>query len=369
MKKNDSSALAIIITAFFLFPIAIFVALAWIISSIYKKTAESKNGAPRTRTTIHQNSCQQHFTSSEQKHVAYVQSHSKTFQKISEINQKYSFHKFSSQTFTVNCSTLREYNNIDPEHFLKLKIEENLQHFKHLTDMNSQNICSWYNYQNECQQARNFLSEAEIKNLPNRKIRVKTFQSIEQKLYTLSQLTKPTCSFSISAHISYTSPQGRNHYNKSEIFTHNMLEHIFSEIEGQILQRKKDAELLKEREQQLLLEKAKQDLLKEEERRRKREERAREQAEQRREKKEYNKLYKQLQEEAEMLHQREEEFKAATQGHIYSTAPPPAFSNQEPSEPVSMWAKLKRLKTQFDNGEITHIEYEEKRQALLRGEL
>ncbi|MBR4957707.1 MAG: hypothetical protein IKZ31_08085, partial [Lentisphaeria bacterium] len=58
----------------------------------------------------------------------------------------------------------------------------------------------WNTYCSEYKKLELFLTRDEIKNLPERKIRVKTFEKIERKLYNLNltHLSKPNCAVALS---------------------------------------------------------------------------------------------------------------------------------------------------------------------------
>ena len=331
------------------------------------------------------------LTFTEQKHADYVKTHSKMFKKMVALNREYSFSTIYPQNYTEICNTLKAYNKIDEDEYLKNKIEENLYWYKQELAKAEGNLRLWNTYCSEYKKLELFLTKDEIKNLPERKVRVKTFEKIERKLYNLTHLSKPNCAFALSVDVSYTSPQGRNSYNKSAKLTHREIRELIPKIEEELLEKERVLTNMLEQKRKEKLEKEAEKLLKEEERQKLRKKREEERAKERKEILEYRerkraeerlilaeytaaqnkKLYIQLKAQEELLEKREAEFKAATKGHIYSLehSNSPVLTSAEPnsaqSEDVSTWVKLKRLKSQFDNGEISHIEYEEQRKKLL----
>lgn len=331
------------------------------------------------------------LTLNERKHSSYVKAHSNMFKKIVSLNQEYSFAKLYPQNYTEICNSLRAYRQIDADQYLREKIKENLWWYKEEVERAEDNLCLWNNYQKEYKKLEVYLTKEEIKNLPERKMLVRTFQKIEKKLYQITQLHKPSCEVVLSVYVSYTSPQGRNSYNKSAKLTHREIRELLPEIEEELLEKEKILTDVLEQKRKEKLEKEAEKLLKEEERQKLRKKREEERAKERKEILEYReriraeerlilaehtaaqnkKIYKKLKAQEEYLEKREEEFKAATQGHIYSLEHSNSSLVQEEccakenSEELSTWVKLKRLKSQFDNGEISHIEYEEKRKKLL----
>lgn len=356
-------------------------------SDMYKKYTNKKlqpaNQKPQKNVCF--------LTFSEQKHADYVKTHSKMFKKLVALNREYSFSTIYPQNYTEICNTLKAYNKIDEDEYLKNKIGENLYWYKQELAKAEENWRLWNTYCSEYKKLELFLTRDEIENLPERKIRVKTFEKIERKLYNLTHLSKPNCAVTLSVNVSYTSPQGRNSYNKSAKLTHREIRELIPEIEEELLEKERVLTNMLEQKRKEKLEKEAEKLLKEEERQKLRKKREEERAKERKEILEYRerkraeerlilaeytaaqnkKLYMQLKAQEESLKKREAEFKAATKGHIYSSehSDSPILTSAEPtstqSEDVSTWVKLKRLKSQFDNGEISHIEYEEQRKKLL----
>lgn len=206
-------------------------------------------------------------------------------------------------------------------------------------------------------------------------------------MYASSLKQKPTCSLTMSASISYTSPQGRNSYYKEARLTHYEIKEMLIDVKMEIEREEKEKSYLLEQKRKQKLAKDTDKLLQDEERQLLREKRERERreileyrervrAEERLIKAEYTasknkRIYDKLQKQKEDLDKREQEFQLATQGHIYSlpTSLPSKTSEEEvveeSDESLSAWEKMKLLKKSYENGEITYKEYNEKRKHLL----
>lgn len=322
------------------------------------------------------------FNRLEIKHVEFVKKHSAMYQELVALNKKYSFEKIIISNYNEICDSLREYKKIDEDVFLKEKIEYNFEYYKQAVRCARNNSISWNKYLEERAKCVKYLSDEEIKAIPNRKVRIKVFKEIERKLYRITVLPTPIRSFVVSAEISYTSPQGRNSYSKEARLTFEQLKRLLETLEIEIMERQKQKNILFEQMRQEALEKEASGLLKEiekekaRENKRKSEREFRERVREEERKKvvaENEKTYTKLKKYEESLIQREEEFKQATHGHIYSlnnnNYEAPSIANEQSKQEETLWMKLKRIKEQFNSGEISCAEYEEKRKELLQGKL
>ena len=130
-----------------------------------------------------------------------------------------------------SLNSLKEYNEIDEEDLLVEKIGDRLPQYQYNIIRAERNAQLWKNYQKEYKEIENYLSEDEIKNIPYRRIRIKTFQQIERKLYKSMRLLKPVCGVVASIDVLYSSPQGRNNYKKSARLTHKEIKALLPIIE------------------------------------------------------------------------------------------------------------------------------------------
>lgn len=349
------------------------------------------------------------LTAKEKKHEEYIRTHSKRLGELLALNEKYSFKEFKSRDYSKRCNSLREYQKIDEHEYLKEKINQDLLFYKENIKKADENLRLWRDYQAKCVKISPYLTRGEIEKLPDRKIKVKVFESVERKLFEKQRLEEPYSSFFLKVTVSYESPKGRNSYEKTAILLSHEIKKLIPEIEMEAEEKKRQEKLLfeekqkkaeerereknrqnAERERQKLIVQEVRDKERELERIKKQEEREKEKARQREERErqkllekeerrkilvhtaaENKKKYEELKKREELLEKREEEFKQATQGHIYSLTQPHAdiasYSKQvETKEDDSVWVKLKSLKVRFDHGEISHVEYEEKRNELLK---
>jgi hypothetical protein len=220
-----------------------------------------------------------------------------------------------------------------------------MDNLRFLYDRSLENEKAYGEYKKEyLNLARYLRTEIEILLMGNLPIEVETFQMLEKKIYSQKMLAAPALDFSICYNVEYTSPAGRNHYQKEERVTKEMIGKLLKIVE-------KEEEERREQERQ-------KELLKRQKEQEKAEIRA------------LLKSKSKLEQKEEDLMRREQEFQRATQGHIYAASDTPVyFETQrtavETPKETSAWEKMKQLKNAYENGEITYQEYSQKRKQLL----
>ena len=210
------------------------------------------------------------------------------------------------------------------------QIEENKDWFIKLLNKAEDNDSSYKSYSKDYKKAEEYTTLEEFQ----------LYEDIHM-LYEQSKLPKPITSIGIHCHPTYTSPSGRNHYYKDAVYSHDQIKTLINLVEARSKQRAKEQQE------------------KEEKNRAKREKEKR--------LRELDKLEKHLKEKEESLNAKEKEFLDATKDQMYSTdsVVTPVTTEDYDSKELSISQKLKILKTQFENGEITYSEYQEKRKELM----
>lgn len=302
------------------------------------------------------------------KDIRYVKKYSKTYDKILSINNNYIFKDIVGKTYNYYCKNLKEYRDIIDREKIKEIIDEDIEYCKSKISDAEENKILYKKYLEEIEKNSLFLTFGEIKKLPKRFLGIKKFMELERTVCNDIILKGINNEFNIEVNIIYTSPQGRNYNQRDYHINHNRIKDLFIEIEEDKYAYEKELKIKEE----LLLKKKEEKITKQLEKQKIAEERANKRKEEQKQIQEILKSKETILKQQKELEKKEEEFKKATQGHIYSPTQPMQLSfsdsvieqSKEDNE-LSAWVKLKRLKAQFDNGEISFEEYQTKRKDLL----
>lgn len=180
------------------------------------------------------------------KKVMYVEKYSKLIMKVAEINNKYSFKNIKSPCYIITCKSLNEYQKINGYEEAKKKFDCYYNDILKIYYESLENAKLWTEYLKEYQAIEEYLSEDEIASLPKRKMKIKTFMSIERELYIIKKISKPITSINLKCIIKYCSPKGRNSYEKEYILNHNDLSSVIIDNE------KKKEEFIEKRRKEAL---------------------------------------------------------------------------------------------------------------------
>ena len=261
------------------------------------------------------------------------------------LNQRYHFHRIIHKKINKSCESYSEYQKFDIKKFTLCRLQGELDGLKDLYLHAKENAALYDEYKNQYSElAKHLRTTDDVVGMRDIAITVERFQEIEKELYQKEKVKEPAVDFSVCYTVEYTSPAGRNHYEKEEYVNSKMVEVLLKELEHERI-----AHIEMERQR----------LLKQEEREIQRQERRKEQSLQRRE--------RQLAQREEDLLRREREFKHATREHIYDatnlshTVPASSTDNSD----LSTWERMKRLKERYESGEITYEMYDEMRRNLL----
>ena len=236
----------------------------------------------------------------------------------------------------------RALDNFIIKKYILDELEKNKKNYEELINNADENKSIYNKYLNDYFKLEKYTTIEEFQSYGNIHMKFKTFIKIENQLFINNKLNPPITEIAIHCHPTYTSPTGRNHYFKDQYFYYNEIKYLLLSVNERMEQRTQEM------------------LLKEENKRIKRE----------KEKKlrELDKYEQRLKEKEKELNIKEKEFLDATKDQLYSTDSNEIIlqkKSQEINEELTISQKLKILKNQFENGEITFEEYQSKRKDLI----
>lgn len=155
------------------------------------------------------------------KHVKIVLKNSKLYGEILKLNSGYYFYSEFLREYKLyeDCSSKRKLENLSLYDVLLSTIGSN-QSFFETTLMQIQK--NRQNYKSYCIEYNNLISKTYEYNIKGLKIKQKTFVKIENDLCRKIKLN-PKLTTVVTIRANYTSPKGRNSYNKVESFDFNAL--------------------------------------------------------------------------------------------------------------------------------------------------
>lgn len=161
------------------------------------------------------------------KHIKIVEENSKLYGEILKLNASYHFYSdFSSEySFYEDCSSKRKLETLSLYDVLLSTIGSNQKFFEKLLVQIQKNI---QNYKSYCIKYDKLLSKVYEYDTDGLKIKQKTFIKIEKDLCDKIKL-KPKLFTIVTIHANYTSPQGRNSYNREEQFRFNALVNAYDD--------------------------------------------------------------------------------------------------------------------------------------------
>lgn len=258
------------------------------------------------------------------------------YKAIIALNQKFVFdyNICANDEFDYDLNSKSKLDNYNYDKAIVDIIDEDIDYYSSLDSVYKKNIKMYNKYLEEYLKLENYESRssvAEITDMP-----YELFNYIEKQLFKQSikkKIEEPT----ITINIEYTSPSGRNYYNDSQTFSLEEINGIIERREEEIAEYERQEEIKRaKKEEQKKKEKKLRDL---------------------------TKLEKQIIEREREIALREQEFKKATQGHIYSADQTVRQENAHSSK--SKFDSLNELRLQFEMGNISKDEYDKLRRELL----
>lgn len=261
----------------------------------------------------------------------FVVEHSEVVRRLKLMEEKYRFYNISKPIFYIDCESYAQYNKFNIQKHVKQQLLKNPKIFDDFFEKADKNFALYSQYKKEYDACKYCLFTEitiEMDGIDFRKI-----QKIEKALYESRLKSRPIWEKEIQYIIRYSSPTGRNQYQKEEYLDATDINELLKEIQldeekkkQQAIERQKEA---KERAELKNLLKKQEELLKRE----------------------------------EELARKEHEFLLATKGHIYTrnetVLEQPIMEAQKDSAD-----RLTLLRDSFERGEITFEEYQEEKKKL-----
>ncbi len=259
--------------------------------------------------------------------------------KLKDLNNSYNFdkYKFGKHQYYYELNSKRALDNYNYDKSFLTIINDEYDYFYSLCEKYAKIKDLYWQYDKEYGELKQFTTRELFKTF-GCNLKYSIFNYIEQDIYNKSKKKNVEEPF-IKIFIEYTSPSGRNYYSDKKSFTYKEIIIALGTI-----QENEKYKLINQRE------KERQQKLKREKERKLRE---------------IDKRERELIQREQELYEKETIFKKATKGHIYSADAKPEVERLIITKEKTQYQKLKELRQQFENGEITKEEFEFERKKLI----
>lgn len=161
-------------------------------------------------------------------YVKRVKIYSVRYKNLLELNKKFKFYTFKSETnsFNERCNSKRSYDRIDLKNVFMSYIEKHLQVYSTLICRTNENIVNYKAYCASYNELKSSITRNESKKIG---VPLYSFIRIENNLVVKSKLS-PQTTFTTRISASYTSPQGRNSYKKYYDFDYGQTVLLYNEV-------------------------------------------------------------------------------------------------------------------------------------------
>lgn len=151
------------------------------------------------------------------KYTKIVKEHSRRLKELQSLNQRTMFYGGEQKQFVYHqaCQNKRQFDHMELEDYLIALLDENqgeLAERLYQIDCNQKYYAA---YLRECQLLVPMVTAEECARL---QIPYKAFLCTEKRLFKKGMLKKPLLEISVSCKASYTSPQGKNYYEKEHTY-------------------------------------------------------------------------------------------------------------------------------------------------------
>lgn len=155
------------------------------------------------------------------RHINYIKNTSKSYSELLALNENQSFNLEvkNSYKYTNVCNSKPKYDRLKLTDYIIYILECDYKNaYTNIVEIISNNE-KFKLYDEQC---KDILS-AHAEEMPvDSKLSIKKYKRIEKKVFAKTKIAPPIkTTYVVSA--SYTSPQGRNHYEKSKMFNYNEL--------------------------------------------------------------------------------------------------------------------------------------------------
>lgn len=137
--------------------------------------------------------------------LAYIRKHSRKYQCMLQVNNKFHFEDCPNKRVIFNCSSKKKFDNFDYRAHFEEVVEGRFELLKSMLDAAERNSLKLEVYRQE------------LAKLPLSEYRKKRWLDTEDSLCATIKLN-PKCSYTLTVEARYTSPQGRNVYSDERSF-------------------------------------------------------------------------------------------------------------------------------------------------------
>lgn len=154
-----------------------------------------------------------------------VLENSEKIKTLKELNNNFSYDSIMpSYTYYAFCNSKRSLERYSIYEFFVSTVQKNKDTFYRVINVITSNIEKYNLYTSLIKNIRSTITEEKCKEL---KINMNKFLKYEDKYFKDLIRSKPITYVSINCHASYTSPAGRNHYDKYITYNFNDLKEVY----------------------------------------------------------------------------------------------------------------------------------------------
>ena len=171
-----------------------------------------------------------------ERYKKFVLSNSDRLKNLLSLNKITKFHEdvLDYYYFTQALNSKRKLDNTSIHDFFLTLIERDYENFKTIKNKITENIQKNNIYISKCNAIKSTITQEDCKKF---RTRYKKFIRYEKSLFR-NLLLSPVVNTKIVIELTYTSPQGRNHYSKSDIYYFSSFAHAFEKQTSLINQKK-----------------------------------------------------------------------------------------------------------------------------------
>ena len=181
------------------------------------------------------------FRQKNKKKIEIVKEHSALYRQLIDLNSETKFNEVKRfHELNEYCNSKRNFDRLQLIEMFKAKIETYKPYFKKAIDEVEDNIKKYEIYRaayNDLKLVVTPLSSSLLDTVKNKKISLKKFYKLEQKLYIENELITPVVDIAVRCIASYISPQGRSRHRKEFTYSYGNLKFYFQEVLGEIKNR------------------------------------------------------------------------------------------------------------------------------------
>jgi hypothetical protein len=154
-----------------------------------------------------------------------VLKNSERIKKLLELNRTVNFRQIQSRYNNQQaCNSKRQLDNLSLDDYLIGLIASNESFYHNIVESISFNRNKYYSYTRQVELIRTTATEEFCKELG---FSLKRFLKYENRIFKWKKLRKPQFNVTVYCKVTYTSPQGRNHYWKEESYNFDELKRLF----------------------------------------------------------------------------------------------------------------------------------------------